>query len=108
MTVKTSPEYEQRVHEELVRACEELRSIHEGSTEYLHWLQLTNEPMYLQLGQMSDAVRRAVGVLPVEVIAALLDVYVSIHRFYFTAWKSKTAIGVEYLSHLVAANRWPV
>lgn len=97
-------EYIARVGQELTRATEELKAIHEGDVRYLAWLQEVNEPHYSQLTEMSDAIRRAMGILPLESIQALLDVYVSIHRFYFVCWQCKAQIGLEFLSRLVSST----
>ena len=78
--------------------------MHEGNTAYLAWLQEVNEAQYLQLTAMSDAIRRAMGILPLESIQALLDVYISIHRFYFVCWQCKAQIGLEFLARLVSST----
>jgi hypothetical protein len=97
-------DYTRRVHEELVRCDEALRALHHGDVRYLAWLQEVNEPQYLQLTEMSDAIRRAMGILPLESIQALLDVYISIHRFYFVCWQCKAQVGLEFLSRLVSST----
>jgi hypothetical protein len=101
-------EYGKAVGQELTRATEELKALHDGDVRYLAWLQEANGPQYLKLTEMSDAVRRAMGILPLESIQALLDVYISIHRFYFVCWQCKAQIGIEFLSRLVgsAASPW--
>jgi len=107
MIATGSEEYARRVSEELSRACEELKAIHEGDVRYLAWLQEIDEARYRELTEFSDGIRRAIGMFPLPVIQALIDFYVASHRVYFACWESKGQFGLEILGRLISsASPW--
>jgi hypothetical protein len=95
------PRYKGMVDGELSKAAEQLYELHHGDCSYVTWYEQRNPN--LKLADVPTAIECAVGVLPFEPLAALINFYLALHRLIYWGWASQGNIGAEVFAQLVAS-----